>query len=953
MNVPRFRISPPRLWIVELVFVAIIFLLAIAIRLPALDAPFMDYHSWRQTDTATVARNFTRYGYNLFRPLLSTTGPVPTPVEMEFPLLNWLAALIWGIFGEHAWGGRLLSVLFAAGGTVCFYFLVYRISSGTRQRRAFTAMLAALIYTLSPYNIFFGRAFMPDAEMLALSIATLLAGVTWLDRVSDATGNDSGTRTTMWSRGFWLTAGLAALTGLVKIPGLLVLMPLGIFWLARPQTRRLVPQMIVFSLCALVPSLVWYTYIAAITDPAAAFGLVSKGGGDRTGNFELWFDPKFYALLWSWLNENILTSIGVGLACLGLIIPIIQLCSNFRQTLDQYDRPQDGMPGLVVRHLFGIVWAVAVFAFVMAADNGLVNQDYYFLPAVAPGALLAGQALSWAASRFICQRGWLLKISGALLVLVCLSGMAIETYNRLPPLYEQNTVYYNIAQAMRRATPPGSSLLVVQYSHPEILFYADRTGIPILPEYFNVEEAESARRKGIRYLLITAKSDLDSKPEIQEIVRRYALVDNSENWALFDLQKAPAQPVQVATPFETFGNEIALDAVSIVTPSLPSNQSLQVHVQWRALQKPRGNYSLSLRLLNANDEVITQDDMRPLGGFWRTDLWPVGQPLSDLLVMQLPTGTTPGIYHLEVRMYDGDRDLARQGSGVLPQAVRILPAVNVPPPPMEHTLDASFGGLTLLGYALPDQPYKEGETIPLTLLWRREAGELPAQTLHFNLVLPSGPATTKAIAVPLDTDYPAKDWQQGELVRVTYDLPVPAPVVAGQYRLALQRGEPADTVSLGAVAVQTRQRSYTLPDFPYHSQEQFSTAGGIAPAAFEVNSPNLQPGGVLTLTIAWKAGATAPAGKALRVFTHLLGPDGKVAAQDDQWPCDETCPTTSWLPGEVVTEVYTLQLGKDAPAGKYSLEVGLYDPETNDRARTAKNQDHIVLPVTIEVGPGQ
>lgn len=945
MNVPRFPLSLRRFWMIQLVCVAIVILLAIAFRLPALDAPFMDYHSWRQTDTATVARNFTRYGYNLFRPLLSTTGAVPTPVEMEFPLLNGLTALIWGIFGEHAWGGRLLSVLFATGGTICFYFLVYRISSGTRQRRTFTALLAGLIYTLSPYNIFFGRAFMPDAEVLALSIATLLAGVTWLDKVSNGTAR--------WGRWFWLAAGLAALTGLVKIPGLLVLMPLGIFWLARPQTRRLVPQMIVFSLFALVPSLVWYTYIASITDPAAAFGLVSQGGGDRIGNFELWFDPNFYTLLWSWLNENILTEIGVGLACLGLIIPVIQLCFGFRQTLAQYSRPQDGTLGFVVRHLFGLVWGLAVFAFTMVVDNGLVNQDYYFLPAVAPGALLAGQALSWLASGLLFRRERLLKTAGGLLVIVCLSGIAVETYNRLPPLYEQNTVYYTIAQEMRRVTPPGSSLLIVQYSHPEILYYADRTGIPILPEYFNLETAESARRKGIRYLLITAKSDLDSKPDIQEIVRRYAIAGYSENWVLFDLQQTPAPPIQIATPFETFGNEIALDSVSIITPSLPSDQPLQIHVQWRALQKPQGNYSLSLRLLNARDEVIAQDDMRPLGGLWRTDLWQVGQPLSDLLLMQIPTGTTPGTYHLEVRMYDGDRDLARQGSAVLPQAVHILPAVNVPPPPMEHTLDASFGSLTLLGYALPDQPYREGETIPLTLLWRREAGDLPAQTLHFRLALASDLTHANPITVSLDTDYPAGRWQQGELVRVIYRLPVPAPMVQGQYRLLLQAGTSVAGVTLGSVEVQTRQRSYTLPDFPYHSGEEFSSAGGIRPAAFQVSSLSLHPGGVLTLTVAWQAGSTAPADKNLRVFTHLLDPTGKVAAQDDRWSCDEACPTTSWLPGEVVTEVYTMQIKQDAPPGKYTIEVGLYDPETNDRARTATNQDHILLPVTIDVVSGQ
>src|SRR4051794_592913 len=47
---------------------------------------------WRQSDTATIARNFATNGMHLFFPQINWGGAGPGYVEAEFQLMPWLTA---------------------------------------------------------------------------------------------------------------------------------------------------------------------------------------------------------------------------------------------------------------------------------------------------------------------------------------------------------------------------------------------------------------------------------------------------------------------------------------------------------------------------------------------------------------------------------------------------------------------------------------------------------------------------------------------------------------------------------------------------------------------------------------------------------------------------------------------------------------------------------------------
>jgi hypothetical protein len=91
----------------------------------------------------------------------------------------------------------------------------------------------------------------------------------------------------------------------------------------------------------------------------------------------------------------------------------------------------------------------------------------------------------------------------------------------------------------------------------------------------------------------------------------------------------------------------------------------------------------------------------------------------------------------------------------------------------------------------------------------------------------------------------------------------------------------------------------------------------------------LQPGDVLLVNVVWQP--LQPLTQNLKVFVHLVDAAGNVLAQYDGQPQTGQHPTGQWIPGELVTDAYSVILPPDAPAGPYQVYLGLYDETTLTR----------------------
>lgn len=110
------------------------------------------------------------------------------------------------------------------------------------------------------------------------------------------------------------------------------------------------------------------------------------------------------------------------------------------------------------------------------------------------------------------------------------------------------------------------------------------------------------------------------------------------------------------------------------------------------------------------------------------------------------------------------------------------------------------------------------------------------------------------------------------------------------------------------------------------------------------------PGGKPAFTLYWQTerGTVRP----YTVFTHLIAPDGSLAAQQDNWPVSGQWPSTCWPAGETVVDRYELTLPPDLPPGDYRLFTGLYDARDGTRLTMADGADALHLAtITLSAAP--
>jgi hypothetical protein len=118
---------------------------------------------------------------------------------------------------------------------------------------------------------------------------------------------------------------------------------------------------------------------------------------------------------------------------------------------------------------------------------------------------------------------------------------------------------------------------------------------------------------------------------------------------------------------------------------------------------------------------------------------------------------------------------------------------------------------------------------------------------------------------------------------------------------------------------------------------------------YDVAPTSVRPGQTLDLTLYWRA--QQPVGQSWTVFTHLLDDAERIQAQQDGIPGQGRRPTTTWAPGEVIVDRYTLRVDPAAPGGADHLEIGLYDPTTGQRLLLASGDNRVLLSLPVQVLP--
>lgn len=145
------------------------------IRLPHLSQPLTAISSFRQTETAYPALIYHQQGINLLNPQLPVLG-APWQVPFEFPLFQAMAALVMDL-------GVAADLALRASGLICFMATAFALWGLVRHLSTRTAaVIALLVFLLSPFNIWWSRSSMIEYMATAFSVGYVWVGMIWIDK---------------------------------------------------------------------------------------------------------------------------------------------------------------------------------------------------------------------------------------------------------------------------------------------------------------------------------------------------------------------------------------------------------------------------------------------------------------------------------------------------------------------------------------------------------------------------------------------------------------------------------------------------------------------------------------------------------------------------------------------------------------------------------------------------
>jgi len=465
---------------------------------------------WRQSDYTQVARNFHRGDLNILYPQIDWRGDTPGYVEMEFPLVPWLAAVLDRVAGYHEAFVRLPSSIAAVAALLLFAWLCRRVLPPTG------VVFAVAAYAVHPLLVALATSMQPESVMLLLSLLAMTLIWSWDERPRRAT----------------LLAAAAAIAAAVLAKSPAAYLGLALAWVV---LRKRGPQALTdpwnyaAALVALVPPLAWYAW-------AHQFWVLygNSLGVSNESHFIGWdmlLPPGFLL--------GILKSESRVFAHAGWLIAAAAVIAG---------------PGRV---RLALIWYAAVWVFyvVAARTSGDDWARYYHSISVAPACLLMGAGIAALADGRVAAGGSILSakrqrlaallLAGATLVLLVRGTVGmISGRDSNAAAYE---MYRCVLQFQAQVSP--TDLIVVRggtmfdeyghrvaYNEPMVFAWMDRKGFSLASEELAPETLERIAARGGRFWF-ARKEDLARADLARVVDTRYRRVaECGASYFLYDLR---------------------------------------------------------------------------------------------------------------------------------------------------------------------------------------------------------------------------------------------------------------------------------------------------------------------------------------------------------------------------------------------------------------------------------
>ncbi len=339
----------------DIILLSVIILIAFVFRAYKLNTPLADLHSWRQTDTAAVARNFIKFDFDLLKPRFDDLSSIASGLDnpqgyrmVEFPLYSAIFASAYKYFPGIPLEiyGRLTTIVFSLTIIAIIYFLLLKESG------RLAAVTGGLVYAIFPFFVFFSRVVLPDTMALSMTFLSILFLYLFVPRK----------RKTKKVLFYILSVFFFALGLLIKptvIFFYLVILYLFVKKYGHQVLKKL--QFYLFFIISAAPFLWWRYYITSYPEGIPAVDTLITLVNTYQGKQNIFFKPAFFR----WVFFERINNIILG-GYLGLFF-ILGLLSKAKN-----------------QFLFTILISSLAYLFVFQGGN--VQHEYYqilILPALA------------------------------------------------------------------------------------------------------------------------------------------------------------------------------------------------------------------------------------------------------------------------------------------------------------------------------------------------------------------------------------------------------------------------------------------------------------------------------------------------------------------------------------------------------------------------------------------
>jgi hypothetical protein len=469
--------------------IAVILLLAFAVRLYKITSPVADWHSWRQVDTASVTRIYATEGLDILTPRYYDISSIQTgnfnPQGLrfvEFPLFNIAHLGLYRLlpFLSLEVTGRLTSILCSIVTTFFVYLL------GKRLIGTIGGLSAAFFFAFLPYNIYFSRVILP--EPMATMFAVL--GIYFFLRYTD-----SNTKLFLFISAISFALGILvkpfiAFYGIV--PVYLSIKKFGVW-----GSLRNIPLLLALDV-ALIPFFLWRMRIFDGIEGIPAYAWMFNGDGIR-------FRPAF----WRWIFGERLGNLILGMW--GLIPFGFGLLKKEKEALT------------INFMLLGMLLYVVVIA------TANVRHDYYQTIAIPAIALTLGKGVA-----AMLEGKNFRKILSSLVFLGAIVGLSFGlSFFQIKEDYKVNhPEFIRAGQVIDSIAPKDARVIAPNNGDTVLLYYTKRYGWPALDR-----SIDDAIALGARYFISTTKTDTDSV----NFSKKYTTVYEDPQFFILDLHSPKSE----------------------------------------------------------------------------------------------------------------------------------------------------------------------------------------------------------------------------------------------------------------------------------------------------------------------------------------------------------------------------------------------------------------------------